>query len=185
MVTRYQKAISGNDYKNDGATVLKAGAASTSVGNPVTNVRTLRDNAIYDGYGSKVMLAVSPTSSGTIGTFSALSGGTFARRATAGAYLGIKLTNTINGTANTTLKMGAADFGTKRTPHPLTTCRLLDEDSWDAETGDVTKGGNQGVLSSFGLDHAANSSNAVPGELTVKTGAFLPTNLDYKPRTSN
>lgn len=183
MVTRYQKAISANRYKNDGATVVKAGAASTSsVHSPVSNVRTLRDNALFDGYGSVVSLAVSPTSSGTIGTWNSMT--TFSKRATTGQYLGIKLTSTINGVANSTLKMGAADFGTKRTPSPLTTCRRLDEDSWNAVTGDVTKGGQQGALSSFGADHAASPTNAIPGELVYKTGALIPVQNDYAPKTS-
>lgn len=177
-----QKAISGNPQRNNGGTVVKAGNITSN--GPITSQRTLMNNAMEDGYGSKVILAVSPTSSGTLGTFNGKT--IFANPVANGVYHGVKLTSVINGSTDGAyaISAGAADAGNRRYPTPITSTRRLDETSWDYVTGDVTKGGNAGAVSSFGADHAATPTNAIPGELTYKTGALIPVNDDYKPRTN-
>ena len=177
-----QKAISGNTQKNNGATILQAGNYTSGA---VTNKVTLRANAIEDGYGSKVIEKASQ------GTFNAAT--TFGRKMSAGDYIMKRVTTTVNGVANTFLRSGAADAGAKRYPTPINYTRLLDEDSWDYVTGAVTKGGNEGNQSNFvnpatggtAADVAAHGTNAVPGELVYRTGAKLPVQDDYAPRTAN
>jgi hypothetical protein len=178
------KAISGNPQKNNGCTIVKAGEVANA--DLAVNARTLRDNVSGEvSYGSKVVLAVSPTSSGNLGTFKGLTNGTFNKGNTPGVYIAKKLATTINGTANNVLLSGGSDFGGARSVNSLTTTRRLDEDSWNAVTGAVTKGANAGDSVDFGTDHAVlYSTNDVPGELTYKTGAPLPVNDNYKPRTN-
>lgn len=178
------KAISGQPQKNNGSTIVKAGNVASSL--MVNDVTLMEQTAAVVEYGSKPVLAVSPTSSGNLGTAKAISGGTFNKANTPGVYIAKKLATTINGSANTVLLSGGSDFGGARGVNSLTTTRRLDEDSWNAVTGDVTKGANAGDLVSFGADHAVlYSTYDVPGELTYKTGAPLPVNDNYKPKTAS
>lgn len=177
------KAITANAYKNNGGTVLGAGNVNTST-NPITKVVSVKDNAIFDGYGTKVIKAVSPNSSGNLGTVACFTNGTFNYQNQARTFLIKGYCSTINGTANDSLKFSASDKGFRRPIHFLERSRRLDEDSWDYETGDVTKGGQEGALVSYSADHAARPTDSVPGELTYKTGKLAPINDDYKPRFS-
>jgi hypothetical protein len=140
-----------------------------------------------DGYGAKVVLSSgSAGSSGNVGTASAFT--TFAYQMVPGRYIMRKNTSYVNGVANTLLTSCASDVGIRRSIPKLETTRVYGSGyltSWDYETGAITKGANAGQLAAFGNDHAARPTDAVPGELVYKTGAKLPVEDDYKPRTAN
>lgn len=175
-----QAAITGNAYKNNGGVMKKAGNANTTTG-PITRSRTLMDDATAITYGSQVK------QSSTVGTFSAMT--TFAYQMVAGRYIMKKNTPYVNGVANTLLTSCASDVSQSRNPAVLERTRVLGSGyltSWDYETGAITKGANAGQTTSFRSDHAANPTNARPGELVYKTGSPTPTDWqdDYKPRTN-
>lgn len=181
-----QKAVTANAYKNNGGTIKKAGNANTTTG-PITASRTLMQDAKTTTYGAKVVLSSGSTgSSGNLGTASAFTN--FAYPMVAGRYIMKKNTSYVNGSANTLLTSCAGDFGIRRSIPKLETTRALGSGyltSWDYETGAITKGANAGGLISFGNDDAARPTNAVPGELAYKTGAKLPVQDDYKPKTAS
>lgn len=179
-----QAAVSGNATKNNGGTVKKAGNANTTTG-PITSTRSLMDDARTTQYGSKVVLSSGSTgSSGNVGTFNALTN--FAYQMVAGRYIMKRNTSYVNGSSSTFLNSGAADAGFRRPIPKLETTRQLGSGwltSWSYETGAITKGSNAGNASSFGNDDAARPSDATPGELSYKTGAKLPVQDEYAPRT--
>lgn len=179
----FQAAVSGNAYKNNGGCIKMAGAKASD--SPITASRSLMDDAVTTGYGSKVVLSSgSAGSSGNLGTFNAMT--TFAYPNQPGKYIIRKNTPYVNGSANTLLTSGASDVGIRRSIPKLETTRALGSGyltSWDYETGAITKGANAGAEVSFGNDEAARPTDATPGELTYKTGAKLPIEDDYKPRT--
>jgi len=181
-----QKAVTANDIKNNGGTMKKAGNANTTTG-PITSVRTLRDDAVKSPYGAKVALSSgSAGSSGNVGTHNAFTN--FAYQNVAGEYIMRKRTRYVNGSANTLLTSCASDVGIRRAIPRLETTRAMGSGyltSWDYVTGVITKGANAGGVTSFGTDEAARPTDAIPGELAYKTGAKLPVEDDYKPRTAN
>jgi len=185
-----QAAVTGNAYKNKGGTIKKAGNANTTTG-PITSSRSLMDDATRTGYGPAIALSSGSTgSSGNVGTASAFTN--FAYNMVAGRYIMKKNTSHINGSASTLLTSCAADVGIRRSIPKLETTRALGSGyltSWDYETGAITKGANAGQSTEFKQnggtlsDTAATPTDAIPGELSYKTGAALPTDDDYKPRT--
>lgn len=184
-----QAAVSGNAYKNNGGTMKKAGSADVSAGQPVTKSRTLMDDAVAISYGSKVALSSGSTgSSGNVGTFKALTSGTFAYNMVADRYIMKKRTHYVNGVASTLLTSCASESAERyRNPSYLESTRTYGSGvsaTYDIYSGTLTKGGNYGGSSSFGQDHAARPTNAVPGELTYKTGKAGAIQDDYKPRTA-
>jgi len=184
-----QAAVSGNSYKNNGGFIKKAGNKASD--SPITASRSLLEDGITTQYGSKVVLSSGSTgSSGNLGTFNAVT--TFAYPMQEGQYIIRKNTPYVNGTANTLLTSCASDVGIRRSIPKLETTRSLGSGcltSWDYETGAITKGANAGAEVEFKQsggslsDDAASPTDAVPGELTYKTGKKLPVNDEYKPRT--
>jgi hypothetical protein len=91
---------------------------------------------------------------------------------------------------------GASDSSGRMRPIPyLETARSLGSGvstSWNYATGAITKGAGAGESRAFinpvgggtCSDSAARPTNAVPGELTYKTGAKLAKADDYKPKVS-
>jgi hypothetical protein len=194
MGVPYQAAVSGQPTKNKGGTVKKAGAANTTTG-PITKTRTLMQDAVTTPYGTNVALSSGAAySSGNLGTFNAKT--TFAYQQAKGSYLMKRYTQKVNGVADTYLTSGASSSSERMRAIPsLEAARSLGSGvstSWDYETGAITKGTGAGESRSFvnpigggaSLDSAARPTNAVPGELTYKTGAKLPVNNDYKPKTA-
>ena len=181
------QAVTSGSPRNNGGTMKKAG--NTLAGSPITATRTLMDDASPGGlsYGTKVVLSSGSTgSSGNVGTANAITN--FAYQMVAGRYIMKKNTAYVNGTASTLLTSCASDVGGGGPVNPayLETTRALGSGaitSWDYETGAITKGANAGAVVSFGADHAARETDAEPGELQYKTGAKLPVEDDYKPRT--
>jgi hypothetical protein len=192
MAKPYQKAVSDNDYKDNGATVFKAGNAPTSTGSNITNSISLLETSQDTAYGSKVTQAVSPASSGHLGTYSAFT--TFSRDQQSSEWLMRRYATTINGAANTLLHSGASDVGVRMNPSRREFQRVLGSGvntSWNAVTGAITKSSDAGNKVNFTsidggteIDEAVHITNAVPGELVYKTSAKLPTQADYKPRYS-
>ncbi len=183
-----QAAVSGQPYKNDGATVKKAGAASTTTG-PITKSRTLMDDAITTPYGTKVSLSSGTAySSGNLGTFNAKTN--FAYKQGAREFLVKKGAQNVNGTANVFTSSCASSSSERMRAIPyLETARSLGSGvstSWDYETGAITKGTGAGESRSFGTDHAARPTNSVPGELVYKTASqtYSDWQDDYKPKTA-
>ncbi len=181
-----QAAVSGQPYKNDGATVKKAGAASTTTG-PITKSRTLMDDAITTPYGTKVSLSSGAAySSGNLGTFNAKTN--FSYNRPKGQYLFKKGAQNVNGTANVfTISCASSSSERMRAIPYMESARSLGSGvstSWDYETGAITKGTGAGESRSFGTDAEAHPSNALPGELAYKTGAKLPVTDEYYPKTA-
>jgi len=178
------QAVTSGAARNNGGTIKKAGNANTTTG-PITVSRTLMQDAKATAYGAKVILSSgSAGSSGNLGTASAITN--FAYQMVAGRYIMRRNTPYVNGTASTLLRSGASDVGNRRSIPKLETTRALGSGyltSWDYETGAITKGANAGYLTSFGNDDAARPTDATPGELQYKTGAKLPVQDEYKPRT--
>lgn len=180
------QAVTSGAAVNNGGTIKKAGNANTTTG-PITVSRTLMQDAVKTPYGASVALSSgSAGSSGNVGTANAFTN--FAYPMVAGRYIMKKNTSYVNGSANTLLTSCASDVGIRRSIPKLETTRVLGSGyltSWDYETGAITKGANAGEVASFGNDVAARPTDAVPGALTYKTGAKLPVEDDYKPRTAN
>jgi hypothetical protein len=181
-----QAAVSGNVTKNKGGTVLKAGNIASN--SPITNNFTILESvAKTSSYGSKVVLSSGSTgSSGNIGTASAMT--TFAYKQVPGRYIIRKDCDYVNGVANTTLNSCASSSSERMRAIPyIESARSLGSGvstTWNYETGAITKGDGAGESRSFGADYAARPTNAVPGELTYKTGAKLAKADDYKPKVS-
>jgi hypothetical protein len=94
----------------------------------------------------------------------------------------------IAGTASIFMNSGAADFG-RRSIHSKTNRRTVHITSWNYETGAATKGAD--TDDSFGADHAATPTRAIPGEFQytdhgmAKTGTLaVPTQADYPAKTN-
>jgi len=195
-----QAAVTGNATKNAGGTVLKAGAISSN--SPITNNFTILESvAKTPSYGSKVTLSSGTAySSGNLGTFNAYS--TFAYKQTTGTgrWIMPKVCSFVNGVAIPAAMRGWANGASSssekmRSIPYIESARSLGSGvstSWDAETGAITKGAGAGESRAFinpigggtCSDSAARPTNAVPGELTYKTGKKLAVSDDYKPRTS-
>jgi len=133
MATIY--AVSGLPTKNNTGSVLHAGNVTRDNMSSIT----LAENAAGHPRPDVVL-----SSTVDIGTQKAISGGIFAYSPQSDEFVATTLTGKINGSANTLLRSGASDVGTKRTgkgvPH-----ERYDNTSWDAATGQLTKGGNAGV----------------------------------------
>jgi hypothetical protein len=180
-----QAAVSGQPYKNNGGVMKKAGSANTAIGNPITKSRTLMDDAVTTPYGAKVVLSSGSTgSSGNVGTFKSLTN--FAQQMLPGHYIMKKRTFFVNGSANSYLTSCASESSERMRAIPyLESTRTYGSGvstSFNPFTGQLTKGGNAGGLASFGNDHAARPTDAIPGELVYKTGAKLPVQNDYAPK---
>ena len=183
-----QAAVSGQATKNKGGTIKKAGNTNTTTG-PITKSRTLMDDAVTSGYGAKVALSSGAAySSGNLGTFNAKT--TFAYDQVPGRYIMKKYTHYVNGVANTAMNSCASESSERmRSIAFIESTRTLGSGattSFNPFTGILTKGGQAGHAVSFGLDHAARPTNAIPGELTYKTGSPTYTDWqdDYKPKTA-
>lgn len=180
-------AVTGQPYKNDGGTIKKGGSVNVNIGGPITKSRSLVDDAFTTPYGSVVALSSGLAgSSGNMGTFNAKT--KFAYVQGKREFLIKKGAQNVNGTANVfTTSCGSSSSERMRSVAFLEGARSLGSGVstvWDYETGRITKGTGAGELRTFGADHAARPTNAVPGELVYRTDAKLPVQDDYKPRTA-
>lgn len=169
------KAISGNPYRNNGATVSRGGAITT--GSPVTNAPDSTVQGYQKGNGSVVIAKASQ------GTGKAVSANAFSRNMVSGQYIMMRY-GYLAGSATNFMNSGAGDFG-RRAIHSLTTRETYHITSWNYVTGAATKGVN--TTDDFGADHAAAPTRAVPGEFQytdhgmAKSGSLaVPTLADYE-----
>jgi hypothetical protein len=179
MATPYQPAISGNRYKNNGGTLLNGG--NHTEGLVIT--KSPKDIARNLGYGGKIVLAVSAATSGHLGTYKPYSAGTFAYVQQPDTWIAIRTGTKISGVTTSRLQSGATDVSLFRAIPKTESCRRLNITSWSYTTHAATKGGSAGDLSSFGQDHAARPTNAIPGELVFFVGNSA-VQYDYKPKTN-
>jgi hypothetical protein len=182
------KCVSGNIIKNDSATVLHTGDGNSTV----NNLSLIENLTGQTRYGARTSLAVSPNSSGNLGTRKAVSGGLYSN-IEKGNYIGKKYTSTINQSSNTFLRSGAADVaGGRRGKTFFYGYQRLNITSWNAVTGAATEGsaagvtvlasGLNGVVGGTYADHA--NSYGVPAELTYMTKGTTATQDDYKASTN-
>jgi len=188
-----QKAISANPYRDNGATVIKGGNIDST--NTVTTAPSVSEilNA-EDRYGSKVAEAVSPDSSGNLGTIKANSSATFAYQMVEGEYVAKIIGTKIAGITNTVLRSGAGDFGHRRPIARWEGYYRLNITDWSYTTGAATYGGSEGdqvvptgidATTGPGVYEAANPTWAIPGELVYMIKGSLPTQDDYKSKYSH
>lgn len=179
MALPYQAAVSGQPYKNKGGTILQAGNASTTLVNNLTIGNSLFRKATL----TAPTLAVSPASSGNLGTVKPLSAGVFASMEK-GKYVGMVIGTRIAQTNNTILATGASEVARKNLINVFYGDRRINITSWNAVTGAATKGGSTGALVTFNSDDAANPTNAIPGELQFMDGSKNPVQKDYAAKTN-
>lgn len=177
-------AISGNPVRKKGATILNAGNVD---GKNVTNNLTLATNAFKVPYGSRPFLAVSPGSSGNVGTKAALSSGQFGKM-TKGKYLiyGLNRSDTIAGLTTITVLTYPGHpplYRPRGFINASAGSRLLNITSWNAVTGAATKGVSAGNLTTFGQDKQT-ISDAIPGQLVYMPGSKTPYQDNYKAKTN-
>lgn len=177
--------VAGQPIKNNGTTVLGGGNAVTTgrLPNVTKNVSILANLTNDHRYGSHPVLAVSPTSSGNLGTIKAVSAGTFGKQ-TSGQYMARLLGTKIAGVNTSVLKSGASDFGVRKPIPRLEKTQYVGITSWDYVTGRATFSVNKGVSESFGTDNAARPTNAVPGKLVFFTGKPVPSATSYAAKYS-
>lgn len=181
-----QAVISGNATKNDGGTLLHAGNVASS---RFANL-SLATNIHEAEYGSKVHEAVSPNSSGNVGTFRPLTAGVFGKMET-GQYVAKVIGTRIAQTDNTFLRSCAAETSDRTSLHYARGNRRYDISDWSYTTGAATKGGSQGDLFTY-VDPVGGGSQAfepfptdlVPGELVYMVTGKTPDQDDYKARTN-
>lgn len=179
------RAISANAEKNNGATLLHAGNHD---GQNITKNLTLATNAHHPDFSARVVLAVSPTSSGNLGTIKPLSAGVFGRME-AGQYVAKIIGTRVAQTDDTFLRSGAAETAHRTSLHYGRGNHRYHITDWSYTTGAATKGGNAGVSFTY-HDPIAGSAiakepfpnNAVPGELVYFDGSPNPVQDDYKAR---
>jgi hypothetical protein len=179
-----QKAISANAVHNAGSVIAKTGAHTVLAGQNYAK-----------SYGAKVVLSSGTAkSSGNLGTASVFSAADspFPYNQEAGNYLGVKMTQHLAGQAAGGIDpffFGPASSSSEKMraiPY-IESARSLGSGvstSFNYKTGVLTKGAGAGESRSFGQDHAARPTNAIPGELVYMTDAKLPASGDYKPKTA-
>jgi hypothetical protein len=201
-----QKAVSANPYNNDGGIVLQGGAVSENL----TDLSLINNAADVAAYGTVV---VQDTPSAPLnftdpnGVTKAKSAGTFAYTPPAGSdFLLMAAGDTnagkINGSASTLLtipggaegqivnkKLKTTQVGTYATKE-FNVLALPSSGNFPG----LTRGTGAGTAITYratsgnfpAVDDAASSTRAVPGELTYRFGAALPTrNVAYKAKDSN
>lgn len=201
-----QKAVNANEYKNDGGVILQGGNVAENVSD--LSIRT--SLGTNPEYGTKVVV---DTPSAPLnytdphGVTKAKSAGTFAYTPPAGSEFllmaaGDTNAGKINGTASTLLTIPGGAVGqiinknlktTQVGTYATKTFNVLAVPSSGNFPG-LTRGTGAGTAITYvatsgdypAVDDAATTSRSVPGELTYRFGAALPTrNVAYKAKDSN
>lgn len=198
--------VSGAGTRNDGGVVLNGGAVSENL----TDLSLINNLADVPGYGTVVTQDTqsSPaTYSDPHGVTKVKSGGTFAYTPPAGSEFllmaaGDTNAGKINGTASSILTVpgGATEAvinknlkTTQVGTYATRTFNVLAVPSSGNFPG-LTRGTGAGTSVTYkatsgnypAIDDAATTSRSVPGELTYRFGAALPTrNVAYKAKDSN
>ncbi len=174
-MAHFQKAVSGNAYKNNGGTVIVGGSATTRTDVNVASFSQIR------GFNSKIeagpKLVANYTSKG-------VSGNVFSYIA-AGEYQIINSSTKIGGASSSVIKFAGQEY------QRISIARIESRRSTDILTiGLAYRTGRPiSALSvsndSFGSDSAARPSRALPGELTFMRGSPTPYSTTYAARTGS
>jgi hypothetical protein len=175
-------AVTGQPKRNDGGTVVFAGAAA---GSRVTNSPDYTEMAGAKPVpGSKV---AGPETNATIaagtdtkGTFAPISSGKFAEQE-ATKYVIRTAQTRLAQTAYANGVFAGADWGNVRYPQPKESVRTIHITDWSYITGTATVAGT--TTDSFGTDQAARPTRSVPGELVYLATGKTPTQADYPAKT--
>lgn len=180
MATTTVKASGGG---NDGGSILHAGNIASTRWNNIT----LAENAT-DFPQPHVVQAVSPNSSGNLGTLKAISAGNFGQME-AGQYVAKIIGTKIAGQTNTFLRSGAADTGTRRPIHFARGNRRYSLTDVSALSGVVTYGGSDAAFTyvdpetGSAVNNEPMPTDAVPGKLVYMHTGANPTQDTYSART--
>lgn len=179
MATRvyFGKAVSGNDYRNNGATVTAGGTVPD--GQPVTNVPTAAQVLGFSGRRAPVVASGDYTGAGWARYPESADFATM----TAGQYVIRRNCSQLAGESNTLLQSGGNAAGAHHSIHFRTTRQTVMIDSWDYATGTPTYNATNPSGCDFGDDDAATPSLSVPGELCYMVTGTTATTDEYAPRT--
>jgi hypothetical protein len=178
MATRtyYGKAVSGNDYVNNGATVVAGGNIGANA--PVTNVPTTAQVLGWSGVGHGSSVA----SGDYTGAMKVLAAGNFALM-TAGAYVIRRNCSALAGVSNTSLQSGGNAAGAHHSIHFNTTRSTVMIEYWIYESGTPVYESTNPSGCDFGGDHATTPTLALPGELAYMVKGTVATTGFYAART--
>lgn len=165
-------AVTLSSTNNNGGSVLNGGSTAelTSLDLGYSNVGV---------FGSSVVDGTDTDKALSAGTFSYNNQSPVAKR----------LTDTISGVSNSYLQSGAAVPGNIRSIHKLEVLRTrklttaIRAGDWNIYSGQWTTEPSI-VVDTLESDDAASPSRNMPGELVYKTGAPVPVQDDYKPKTN-
>lgn len=187
--------------KVDGGAAIHIGTSRESADRPLDRVKLGSTETHI--YGAQVIQG--NASGNGVSAELPVTGGDFATM-TEGRYImrrGGSNTEYLAGTANTTLRSGASDYGIRRSINARTVVRgpltatAIRHNQWSTVSGvwttdptDSTNGlGSVAGLATGGVDHAANPTGLIPGELVYMAGnastILVPKQDDYKIRTTS
>ena len=187
----------GTQFGSNPSTVQNNRGVVKSAGSTGDNVLVNTNN----GHGIQNTVIGSVVASGN--NNQAIDGGTFATM-TEGSYVMRKVTTTLHGKANTTLRSGGSDYGLNRGIHKVESygtvkvAQAIRHNAWSAFSGAwdgdypfTSREGmfniGSGVTTAIGdhdQDDAASPTQDIPGELVYQTGSNTPTQDDYKAQNS-
>lgn len=172
MATRY--AVADTGILNDHGIVMAGGTIVSS-------------RWSTRGKGETRELGTPTQTTSMSGLHKALVGGTFCVL-TPSEYVIRRVTSTIAGLSNTSLRSGASDFGVRHSIHYIENIKttFLTTLSWtssiDGQPVYTLTKSDQSL--SFGTDDEARSNMASPGELVYLANGKVPTQKDYPARTN-
>jgi hypothetical protein len=171
-------AVTSTSTKNNGGTAIRAGSSATvvenlSLGRTDVGVfgSTVVENSVTENdYAGKGLSA---------GVFAYNNDGPIAKR----------ITTSLSTVSNSVLRSGAAQPGLVRGIHKLETLRsyrqttAIRAGNFNIYTGQFSSAPTVAV-DTLATDNAASPTRSAPGQLTYKTGKYVPVNDDYKAKTS-
>jgi hypothetical protein len=186
QVAGVTKCIANNPIKNNSQTIVMGG----NVNDVSTNAPSLPSQlSITPFYGSNLAHAVSPGSSGNIGTARLSTSVKFGYNNP--DYIISKITTSIAGSANTLTQSMASDTPSRRpmgrfygyTRHNVTSYDIHGIPTKGAAAGGAVLASGLNGVTGFYADQA-NPRPGVPAELTFMTGAANPTDTEYQVQKS-
>jgi hypothetical protein len=205
-----QKVISGNPIRNNGATVVNAGNVSST--GPVTKVVNIKDlGSVNSQFGGKIVQKTGSVSSSgdPTGVTKARAAGTFAYSPEKAGHrnfiirgAGSTSAGMINGSGTNLLNTTGSEFAgiVRGKRNTVTGTRRVGVDKFTYPDYSIPNGTlrpgivrdpNKGEYYSFtsttdneadAADKVLTANRSIPGELTYRTGAPLPTTTNILPR---
>lgn len=179
-------AVTATSTRNNGGTVYGGGTIASTLWDTMTK-------GVLNNPTGPIVYNTSALSGSRKRNGLAVAAGDFATM-TAGSYVMRRVTTTLAGEANTSLRSGASDGTYRRSIHKVESSRLstLMSWSWDGSTSDLpTYTGVYANSSTANLDGqdatstdvAATPSRSIPGGLVYKHGKPVPVSDDYDAKT--